>query len=676
MPNTVKRLNYYDHQFLRAPDFTDEQTYHLSLRRLHNSLLHTWGIVTGLQVTVASGGTGTAVSVNAGVALDSTGRELVLPADTNLELGGEAPGTTLYITIAYDEQQSDPTTEAGGPGNTRITEMPKLSFSQVAPDDKSMTLILAQVPRTATGLGTVNVSDRKDAGVALGSDITINTLTLKKDGVAQPNWPVFNCSGANQAALANAGLTMSGSLGIGPSAPNRNLSVSGAGSTGVYANIKNANHEVLLGVDAATILSAMTASDLQIRTNNQNRAIVQANTGNIGIGTDTPAARLHVVSNSSPTALRIHSIPGGWGSAKLEFWSDAQGSPTEWRPGSIQSIDMGGGTFTGGLAFLTNGTGQANRTAEVEVMRVANGRLGLGITTPDRKMTISEPGAGPGTGVYANVKNSAHEILIGVDAATIVSAMTNSDLQLRTNNANRVIVSAGTGTLTALADVRLANSDIYFTQTNHNHTGFGNAPGYAAIENAANYGALMILGRTMGPSNALVRTVKLWDFLQVNGNLEVTGSAAKPGGGSWTALSDQQLKKNINPLKGALDRLLSLRGVTFEWNEPEKYGNQVGTQIGLVAQEVEKVFPDWVGTDSAGFKTVTVRGLEALAIEAFREVNAEIAGLKKAVGEVQSSLARFSQAGPAQSYGLVAGDEKPAEKPAASARKTGGSSKK
>lgn len=45
MPGTVKRLNYYDHQFLRAPDFTDEQHYHLGMRRLHNSSLHTWGIV-------------------------------------------------------------------------------------------------------------------------------------------------------------------------------------------------------------------------------------------------------------------------------------------------------------------------------------------------------------------------------------------------------------------------------------------------------------------------------------------------------------------------------------------------------------------------------------------------------------------------------------------------------
>ena len=66
---------------------------------------------------------------------------------------------------------------------------------------------------------------------------------------------------------------MSGSVGIGPAAPNRNLTVSTADGSGAYANIKNANHEVLLGVDSAAVLSAMTASDLQIRTNNVTQVV-------------------------------------------------------------------------------------------------------------------------------------------------------------------------------------------------------------------------------------------------------------------------------------------------------------------------------------------------------------------------------------------------------------------
>lgn len=86
-------------------------------------------------------------------------------------------------------------------------------------------------------------------------------------------------------------------------------------------------------------------------------------------------------------------------------------------------------------------------------------------------------------------------------------------------------IGVGTETPMGRLDVRGAilagNSDIYFTNVNHVHTGRGNEPGVAAIENSSDYDALMILGRS-NTSNG--RSVKLWDYLQVNGNLDVTGS--------------------------------------------------------------------------------------------------------------------------------------------------------
>ncbi len=88
-----------------------------------------------------------------------------------------------------------------------------------------------------------------------------------------------------------------------------------------------------------------------------------------------------------------------------------------------------------------------------------------------------------------------------------------------------------TGRLDVLGDIRAGNSDIYFTKTNHNHTGIGNTPGYAAIENAANYDALMILGRA-GTSRG--RSVKLWDYLQVNGSLDVNGAFKTSGNADIT----------------------------------------------------------------------------------------------------------------------------------------------
>jgi hypothetical protein len=117
--------------------------------------------------------------------------------------------------------------------------------------------------------------------------------------------------------------------------------------------------------------------------------------------------------------------------------------------------------------------------------------------------------------------------------------------------------------------------------------------------------------------------------LHVIGDLTITGIARKPGGGSWTNSSDARLKKNVKPLAAALDRLLQLRGVRFEWRDPKKMGNLTGPQLGLIAQDVEKVFPEWVSTGPDGYKELTIRGFEALTIEALRELRVEIENLRK-----------------------------------------------
>ncbi len=84
--------------------------------------------------------------------------------------------------------------------------------------------------------------------------------------------------------------------------------------------------------------------------------------------------------------------------------------------------------------------------------------------------------------------------------------------------------------------------------------------------------------------------------------LAVNGSAAKPGGGAWSNFSDRRLKKDIEPLAGALERLLALRGVTFKYQDPKLKFGLPGRQVGMIAQEVEQVFPEWVDEDAEGYK--------------------------------------------------------------------------
>jgi Chaperone of endosialidase len=71
----------------------------------------------------------------------------------------------------------------------------------------------------------------------------------------------------------------------------------------------------------------------------------------------------------------------------------------------------------------------------------------------------------------------------------------------------------------------------------------------------------------------------------------------------------------------ATDRIGQLRGVTWEWREdaPDEAKDQPG--IGVIAQDVERVFPQLVTTDEQGRKQVDYSGLIAPLIEAVKELD-------------------------------------------------------
>jgi hypothetical protein len=62
--------------------------------------------------------------------------------------------------------------------------------------------------------------------------------------------------------------------------------------------------------------------------------------------------------------------------------------------------------------------------------------------------------------------------------------------------------------------------------------------------------------------------------------------------------------------------------VRFEYIDPDAIHEFPGERIGMVARDVEGVFPDWVQTGADGYKRVTYRGFEALTVEALRDLRA------------------------------------------------------
>ncbi len=103
---SISRAHYYERQFLRTPDFRDEQAYHLGMLRRHQVTEHIWGIVRGLELMLSPDGV---PMLLAGIAVDGFGRTLVWQAQQTLPVSEfDAKGSnTLHVWLAYDELETD-----------------------------------------------------------------------------------------------------------------------------------------------------------------------------------------------------------------------------------------------------------------------------------------------------------------------------------------------------------------------------------------------------------------------------------------------------------------------------------------------------------------------------------------------------------------------------------------
>jgi Chaperone of endosialidase len=128
------------------------------------------------------------------------------------------------------------------------------------------------------------------------------------------------------------------------------------------------------------------------------------------------------------------------------------------------------------------------------------------------------------------------------------------------------------------------------------------------------------------------------DKLQVFGDIRV-GTAGSNGcikdyagtGITGTCSSDERLKTNVVDLSdGYLEKLVNLKVITYNWNEEANTLNKVDTTVtnyGLLAQNVESIFPELVTTDSNGYKQVNYSRLPLYLLKSVQELSKKVAGL-------------------------------------------------
>ncbi len=114
------------------------------------------------------------------------------------------------------------------------------------------------------------------------------------------------------------------------------------------------------------------------------------------------------------------------------------------------------------------------------------------------------------------------------------------------------------------------------------------------------------------------------------------GVWGKAAAASFTNSSDINLKEKVASLEGSLDKIMQLRGVSFFWKNTDSGKDK---QMGLIAQEVENVYPSLVnGTD--GNKTLNYNGLIAPLIEAVKEQQKQIDRLRSEIDSLKEKLTK------------------------------------
>jgi len=426
-----------------------------------------------------------------------------------------------------------------------------------------------------------------------------------------------------------------------------------------------------------------------------------ANTGNVGIGTPSPADKLTVNGN---IITQGGSTNTGYDRYLKLYGNTAPATNTHRWAGL--AVYNNGGNNVNELAFFT-GSGDFARTEKMRI--TSGGNVLIGTTSAENPRGLAkvlEIEAGDACGIILNDSRDSHPM--GIENAGAVMNFTYNTSPLMTiltaGNVGIGTTSPGYKLVVAQSDVTEpsgidANTSILIknntwsgitmisTEATGNFITFGDdASGFAGriqyshVNNAmvfetagaeklrvnSSAQSLRIQGGSVtgsnymqfvnsagtsqgyfgygGASNILyivqqvVGDIAFYTGGAVRGSIN-TGGTLTMGGDviAYGSPSDKRLKENIKPIESALDKVIKLQGVTFDWKDKKEEIDQFGkayklqewkNDIGFIAQDVQKVIPELVRENSDGMLSMRHQGIAPILLEAIKELKAEIEELK------------------------------------------------
>ena len=371
--------------------------------------------------------------------------------------------------------------------------------------------------------------------------------------------------------------------------------------------------------DADTGIVLPGSNVMTLHTNNAERMRIGSG-GEVGIGTDNPQRLLHIYANSSGDTAVLRIQDNGSHVAGIELLS----GHGNW---AIHNSD----TVGDALEFRDDSEGVTRMIID------STGKVGIGTTSPGAKLEVSgkdDYGAGDllrlqfdnspaDTGITFTDINSTVKCRLTMDAANTADLRISSASQQHfyggtsdgTGNGHLLINSSGHVGIVATKRFYLDNASIGSGDTYIDE--------YSANE----------VGITTGGSRKLAVS---------GGNLYVSGSV-----NANHNFSDERLKENIVVIPNALEKVNTLRGITFT----RIADGSVGT--GLIAQELEVVLPEAVyeaksiesleDSDAVEYKGIRYDTTVGLLVEAIKELSQNLTDRNQEVTDLENRIATIEQ---------------------------------
>ena len=137
---------------------------------------------------------------------------------------------------------------------------------------------------------------------------------------------------------------------------------------------------------------------------------------------------------------------------------------------------------------------------------------------------------------------------------------------------------------------------------------------------------------TISITNSTASTSITTGALVVTGGIGTSGAIFAGGDVVAFATSDRRLKDNIQPIENPLQKINSIGGYSFVWNEEEQHIYK-GKDYGVIAQEIEEILPELVDTRENGYKAVKYDKIISLLIEGIKELSSEVQELKNKLNQ-------------------------------------------